>query len=71
MSGAEILALRTSVGMSRAEFGGLVGASAMSVWRWETGQATPTGLYAKSLEDLVGRVAMAEQASRMHVEATA
>lgn len=38
---AELLALRQKLGFTQAQMGTLVGASSLSIYKWESGQVTP------------------------------
>ena len=44
MTGARLLALRESMGLTQAEFGALLGSHEVTVCRWEKGRAAPHGL---------------------------
>lgn len=44
MSGQAIARLRQKYGLTRAEFAALLGVSAPTVFRWETGAAAPSGV---------------------------
>lgn len=42
--------------MDRDAFASHLGCSANAVWRWESGNRSPQGLYLKALQDLAARV---------------
>ena len=46
--------LRAHLGLSAAEFGLLVGASAQSIYKWETGKAVPRGSQQATLAAIRG-----------------
>jgi DNA-binding transcriptional regulator YiaG len=47
-----VKALRVSLGLSQSQFANLIGCHVRAVSQWERGLRTPTGLYAKALDDL-------------------
>jgi hypothetical protein len=62
---ADVLALRTRIGLAPAAFGALIGVDARTVLRWESGATVPTGAAERVLaalcvvlrEDADGRIA--------------
>lgn len=52
MTPAEITSLRTRLGLTHEAFSRLVGCSLNTVFRWERGTGTPTGLYAVRLREI-------------------
>lgn len=52
MTAKEIVDLRQNLGIGVQEFAEKIGVSRMTVFRWEQGQATPSGLAQQALERL-------------------
>lgn len=52
MDAADIKALRERLGLSQMEMAARLGTTLTTVYRWEKGQRSPTGLYAKALARL-------------------
>jgi len=55
MTAEEIANLRQKLGLNMQEFAKKVGVSRMTVFRWETGRASPLPVYEKKLERLAKR----------------
>lgn len=51
-SAEALLALRKRLGLTQAQLGSLVGASSLSVWKWETGQVHPRERYLQAYAQL-------------------
>src|SRR5665213_3293820 len=49
---ADIKALRTKLGLSQPVFAQLIGASAILVQKWETGERRPDGMARRLLDDI-------------------
>jgi DNA-binding transcriptional regulator YiaG len=52
MTPAEITSLRNRLGLTHEAFSRLVGCSLNTVFRWERGTGSPTGLYAARLREI-------------------
>lgn len=53
MSPEEAKQTRENCNLSRQEFARKIGATERSVYRWECGQATPSPVFIKAIEELV------------------
>ncbi|WP_137921342.1 helix-turn-helix domain-containing protein [Hydrogenophaga sp. 2FB] len=63
---AELLALRQQLGFTQAQMARLVGASALSIYKWESGQVTPR---AAQLEKLLAVRKIGKREAHARIEA--
>jgi DNA-binding transcriptional regulator YiaG len=62
MTPQEIIDIRTALGRTRAGLAQIVGATEMSVTRWETGKTRPIPVFTEKLKKLQDWVAKQKQA---------
>jgi len=55
MKKEEVLAIRTKLGMTQAKFALTLGATVVTISRWENGQSTPSRLYIQEIVRLIGK----------------
>lgn len=63
-SGKRLMSLRKKLGLSQADFGRLVGASSLSIYKWETGQVRPREKFLQAI-DTVKTLPKAELQARI------
>lgn len=51
-SAKRLISLRKKLGLSQADFGHLVGASSLSIYKWETGQVRPREKFLLAIETI-------------------
>jgi DNA-binding transcriptional regulator YiaG len=53
MNREDIIAIRTKLGMTQAKFATWIGATVVTISRWENGQAVPSRLYVEEIKRLM------------------